>query len=368
MEQLRPSTLTISERALRDNFRAVRAYLGGDVRYLAVVKADAYGHGARDVSRIALSEGAAGLAVALVEEGVALRDAGIDAPILVLGGVSADGAREAVRRRIAVALYDQGTLRALSDEARRSGVPALVHLKIDTGMGRVGVRGDAALDRLLGALKSSPAVLCEGVFTHFAAADDPGFTALQNERFARALARVRAEGFRPMAHAAASEALLRYPACRYDCVRPGVVLYGASVNVLCPGIRPAQRLTTRAVRLETIEAGETVGYGRTFTANRATVVATLPVGYGDGYPRALSGKASALVRGARVPLIGRVCMDMLMVDATEVPGVSENDEFVLLGDQGDQRITPDELAALSEKIPYEIMLGFSPRIPRRLGV
>ena len=203
----------------------------------------------------------------------------------------------------------------------------------------------------------------EGIFTHFCVADtDPEFTEIQNRRFAEALARTREAGFAPIAHAAATSAMLE-PAYQYDMVRAGIGLYGSCMDALSGELRHAQTLTTRPVRIERLAAGDTVGYGRTFTARRDSTIMTLPIGYGDGYPRILSNRASVLVKGRRAPLAGRVCMDMLMADITDIPGVTLDDEVVLMGAQGDERITPDELAALAETIPYEIMLGFSARIP-----
>lgn len=361
----RPTRLEISCGRLRDNFRAIRRHLDGRARMMAVVKADAYGHGAAVTARIALREGADHLAVALVEEGIELRRAGFRAPILVLGGVSPEGIPAALENDLTLALYDKELLTQMQTHAAGMNACAKVHLKIDTGMNRVGLLPGEALRDMLKTLENCPNVRTDGVFTHFCAAgSDPGFTALQNRRFLKALDMVRAAGHKTIAHAAASEALLGDSALWHDMVRPGIVQYGCQVTDLLPEVKPAQRLLTRPVRLMWIGPGDTVGYGRTFTAKRPTLVATLPIGYGDGYPRILSNKACALVRGKRVPAIGRVCMDLMMIDVSDVPGVTLWDEVVLMGEQGSERITPDELAGLAETIPYEIILGFSARIPR----
>ena len=268
-----------------------------------------------------------------------------------------------MRANAAQAVYLPEMLDVLQDEAARTGIRAKAHLKLDTGMSRIGVRDAAALDALLERWKDCPDVEMEGVFTHFCVADsDPEFTALQNRRFAAALERIRAAGYRPIAHAAATSAMLD-PALQYDMVRAGIGLYGTGVPSLADKLQYAQTLSTRPIRIQTIAAGDTVGYGRTFTARRETRVMTLPIGYGDGYPRLLSNRACALVRGRRAPLIGRVCMDMIMADVTDIPGACLDDEVVLLGRQGDERITPDELAECAETIPYEIMLGFGARVP-----
>lgn len=360
---VRPTIMRISTEAIAANARAIRARIPDGVRMMCVVKADAYGHDSVRTARKLLAAGADAFAVAIVEEAERLRDGGIDGMILVLGGAEEDSLRRAVRAGVSQAVYTPRTLEILQDEAARCGKRALAHLKIDTGMSRVGVRGEDDLEAMLAWWRHCPDVDMEGIFTHFCVADtDPGFTALQNERFSGALAAVRRAGFSPIAHAAASSAMLD-PALQYDMVRPGIVLYGSGVPALADELTWAQTLLTRPVRLQWISAGDTVGYGRTFTAGRDTLVMTLPIGYGDGYPRVLSNRASVLVRGKRAPLIGRVCMDMVMADVTDVPGVDLEDEVVLLGAQGDERITPDELADLAGTIPYEIMLGFAPRVP-----
>jgi len=360
---VRPTIMRISTEAIAANARAIRARIPDRVRMMCVVKADAYGHDSVRTARKLLAAGADAFAVAIVEEAERLRDGGIDGMILVLGGAEEDSLRRAVRAGVSQAVYTPRTLEILQDEAARCGKRALAHLKIDTGMSRVGVRGEDDLEAMLAWWRHCPDVDMEGIFTHFCVADtDPEFTALQNERFSGALAAVRRAGFSPIAHAAASSAMLD-PALQYDMVRPGIVLYGSGVPALADELTWAQTLLTRPVRLQWISAGDTVGYGRTFTAGRDTLVMTLPIGYGDGYPRVLSNRASVLVRGKRAPLIGRVCMDMVMADVTDVPGVDLEDEVVLLGAQGDERITPDELADLAGTIPYEIMLGFAPRVP-----
>ena len=362
MNSYRPTRLISHMSVIASNFRIVRAMAPG-VRHIAVVKADAYGHGALPVARTLLREGAWGLAVATVEEAVLLREGGIASPILVLGATTEAGLREDVSRGVSQAVFDPKDLLILEDEAEKTGRDAIAHLKVDTGMSRIGVRTEKALTALLDVWKDCPHVRMEGVFTHYAKADtDPEFTALQKARFEAAVSVVSKYGFAPIRHAAASTGIALGAAHHFDAVRPGIVLYGAAVCGQFPGIEPAQTLLTRPVRIEWIDAGDTVGYGGTFRAAEPTRVMTLPIGYGDGYPRILSGKSCVLVEGRRVPVIGRVCMDQLMVDVTSVPQASLESEAVLLGRQGDQRITPDELAELAQTIPYEIMLSFSQRV------
>jgi alanine racemase len=352
----------VSRAVLSANARAIRAELPPEVRFMAVVKADAYGHGLAGAAEAFLAGGADALAVAIVEEAIALRAAGVGAPILVLGGANGDSIEEAVRAGAAQAVYRPDMLFSLEKAAEKLGVPAAAHLKIDTGMSRIGVKGDEALARMLEAWRACPIVRMEGAFTHFAAADaDPVFTARQDERFREALGAVRAAGHRPLAHAAATFAF-EDPRYMHDMVRPGLALYGYGAKN--PKIRGAQTLVSRPVRIEKIGPGETVSYGRTFAAARETTVMTLPIGYGDGYPRVLSNRGQALVRGCRVNLVGRVCMDMVMLDVTDVPDVTLDTEVVLMGRQGNDEITPAELASHAGTIPYEIMLGFLPRVRR----
>lgn len=365
--EMRPTVMEISLGRLMENARVLRERVPAKVKMLCVVKADAYGHGAVP---FALALERAGLAdafaVAIVEEAIQLREAGVRGMILILGGACAESLSEAVRVGASQAVYTPQALRTLEAAACSQGVRARAHLKIDSGMSRIGVRSAQELDALLEVWKDCPHVEMEGCFTHFCAADgDPEFTARQDAVFMRQVDRVRAAGFAPVVHAAASTAMLdeRY---QHDMVRAGIGLYGSCMPGLETLLGHAQRLTSRPVRIETIQAGDTVGYGRTFRAQRDTVVMTVPIGYGDGYPRALSNRADVLVRGRRARVIGRVCMDMLMADVTDVPGVGLEDEVVLMGAQGAECITPDELAELSGTIPYEIMLGFLPRIPRKI--
>jgi len=357
--------LAISLDAIESNYHALRRVLNGRAKIIAVVKANAYGHGMIPVAERLATAGADMLAVANLDEAVALRDAGIAAPVLVVGALNPSGAREAVERSIEHAIWDTESLDALESAARAACKPALAHLKIDTGMNRLGVKGDAALAHLLGAWANRPNVQMKGIFTHFAAVDDDlAFTCAQNELFRGAIIAARRAGHSPEAHAAASAAIARGGELWYDYVRPGIALYGGSVCDVIEGLIPAQRLTTRPTRLQWIAAGETVGYGREFTTARDTLVMTLPVGYGDGYKRVLggqAGRARVLIRGTRAPVIGRVCMDQIMADVTRVPGASMGDEVTLLGKQGNDRITPDEMARWADTIPYEVMLGFGQR-------
>ena len=360
---MRPTRLEIADAVLGDNVLTLRRRIRSLTRMMAVVKADAYGHGLIETSRVALQCGADALAVATPDEGIRLRDAHTLAPILVLGGAFKEGLGESIERNLSLALYNEDTLFAMQEAAQSRGLTAHAHLKIDTGMNRIGLRSEASLRSMLERLSQCPNVKVEGMFTHFADALDPSFTAEQNARFRYALQIVRTAGHTPIAHASASAAMLADESMCHDMVRPGIAIYGASVRHLCDGLLPAQRLVTKPMCIEPVAIGDAIGYGREFVAARSMRVMTLPIGYGDGYPRNLGGKAAVLVRGKRAPIVGRVCMDMIMVDVTDVPDASMDDEVVLMGSQGDLRITPDELAAISGTIPYEIMLGFTNRVP-----
>ena len=268
-----------------------------------------------------------------------------------------------MRARVSPAVFAPDALARLEAAAVAENIPARAHLKVDTGMARIGTRGEAELDNLLSRWRDCPHVEMEGMFTHFAVADtQEDFTRAQDAAFQRAVARVHSAGFAPIVHDAATTGI-RYPDLCHDAVRPGIGLYGYCMREV-PGLQMAQRLTAKPVRIAWIEAGETVGYGRTFTAPRRTRIMTVPIGYGDGYPRILGNRADLLVCGRRAPIVGRVCMDMLMADVTDVPEVTMDSEIVLLGAQGGECIDADELAQTCDTIPYEIMLGFSPRVRR----
>lgn len=359
---MRQTEMRVSTGVLERNARALRAKIDPKVELMAVVKADAYGHGIVEGARAFLNGGAQRLAVAIAEEAQALRQAGIACPILILGGGCRESVIEAAAVDAAQAVFSAEMLGWLQEASEMLGRSVKAHLKVDTGMSRIGVRGKAELLKLLDAWKKCPGVIMEGIFTHFCVSEtDPEYTAQQNAAFEDAVCEARRAGFAPVAHAAATGAFLD-PRYQHDMVRPGLAMYGMGAPV--EGIMPAQTLVTRPVRIELIHRGEGVSYGRIFRAQRDTLVMTVPIGYGDGYPRALSGRAQALVKGRRVDQIGRVCMDMTMFDVTDVPGVSLEDEVVLMGAQGEERITPTELADKVDTIPYEIMLGFLPRVRR----
>jgi alanine racemase len=364
----RPTAAHIDLAALEHNYReAVRCADGRKV--LVVVKARAYGHGAATVARHLLKQGADMLGVAIVEEGRELREAGISAPVLVMGPLFPGQAAAVVASGLTPAVYSMPFALALSQAARERNTRVSVHVKIDTGMGRIGIPPETAPD-FIADLERLGNIDVEGLMTHFADADlrDKAFASKQMDRFEALLKTLDDRGTRiPLRHAANSAAVLDFRRALFTMVRPGLMLYG--YNPLEAGLdkadlMPVLSLVTRIAFLKHVPAGVPISYGRTFTTRRESLIATLPIGYADGYSRGLSNKGEALVRGARAPIVGRVCMDMCMIDVTGVPGVREGDEVALIGGQGRERITADELAEKTGTISYEVLCGIGARVPR----
>ncbi len=364
---IRPTLATIDLDALAWNFRQLKAYARAEV--LAVVKADAYGHGAVPCARRLEREGAGFLGVALTEEGLELRGAGVETPILVLGGAYGDRFDLLVGHDLTPVVFRPEHLEGLAAAARALGREAVAHLKLDTGMGRIGVQPED-LPAFLDAAKSHGVVL-EGLATHFANADlaDSALTARQVERATAAATLMRERGLGPRwLHLANSAATVAKPDAHGSLVRPGIMLYGEMPSPRFSGeisLRPVLRWTTAITHLKTVPEGTPISYGSRWTAPRPSVIATLPVGYADGYPRALTNTGEVLVGGRRTKIVGSVCMDQMMVDVTEVPGAAVGDEVVLLGCQGGENIGAGELAAHTGTIHYEIFCGIGPRVPRR---
>jgi alanine racemase len=380
---IRPTRAEVDLPALRHNLAAART-LAGKAQVLAVVKANAYGHGAVPVARCLEAEGVTCLGVALVEEGLELRNAGVKAPILVLGGSYEGGYELLVAYDLTPTVFQLEHVARLSYAAAAQGKPQVkAHLKVDTGMGRIGVAMDA-LPEFLERARGYPNVVLDGLASHYASADlsDAGqaqapagggrFTREQLARFKEALAVVRAKGYAPTwRHLSNSAGVLDVPGAHdgldLNLVRPGIMLYGLSPAGWLADradLRPVLSWKTGITHLKTVPKGTPISYGSTWVAPAEAVIATLPIGYADGYSRAYSSRASVLVRGRRVPIAGRVCMDMCMVDVTGVEGVQVGDEAVLLGRQGGEQIRAEELAALAQTIHYEVLCGVGARVPR----
>lgn len=388
---VRPTRAEVDLSALRANLRVVKRAAGA-ARVWAVLKADGYGHGGPAVARTLERAGVDGLAVALLEEAIELRDAGLRAPILVMGGYYGQAYDELLAHDLVPVVYDPSHFEGLSRALRARGgdEKAPVHLKIDTGMSRLGVRLDD-LGAILEHAKAFPQIRIDGLMTHLASADALGkdgdaSIAEQMARFDRGVALVRKHGHRPrFVHAANSAGLLRAPRidARYGAVRPGIALFGVDplapadrttplapdgTPLSAPVLRATLRVRTEIVALRTIPAGEGVGYGSTWRATRPSVIATVPLGYADGLPRALSNVGSMLVRGKRVPIVGAVSMDLSTIDVTDVAGARLRDEVVALGDQrgalGEDAISVEEIARTASLIPWDVMTSISRRVPR----
>ena len=355
--------------AISDNVRAFRRHVGRAVELIAVVKANAYGHGAVPVARAALEAGATRLAVHRAPEGVELRQAGIQAPILVMGYTPPGGAEMVARWRLAPSVITLEFARELSTQAAASGVQVPVHVKVDTGMSRYGLMPGEVVD-FLRALRGLPHLFLEGIFTHFATADWADLTHVRGQLalFEAVLAEARAAGIQaPLVHAANSAAAMALPEARFDAVRPGVALYGLEPSGEWPPVfelHPALTLKSRVSRVRELPAGSGVSYGRTFITRRPTLAALVPVGYGDGYHRLLSNRASVLIGGRRAPILGRICMDQFVADVSGIPDVRQDDEVVLIGRQGAEQVRAEELAKLAETINYEVTTSLLPRVTR----
>lgn len=368
----RPTWLEIDLSAIGRNTQLFKEIVGPDVRLLISLKADAYGHGALRVARTVIHNGADWLGVATVSEAEPLRRAGVDVPILVFGYIAPWQARDAVRMNLRATLYASDLARALSQAASDLGEQVRVHVKVDTGMARLGLRAEDVdgIVRFCDEVQSLPGVIFEGIFTHLATADsaDQSYALRQLDRFERVLTALDARGMRPpLVHAANSAAALTLPQARYDMVRPGIAIYGLSPSdevSLPEGFRPALAFKTQVAQVKEIPAGEGISYGATYVTSAPTRIAVLPVGYADGFRRAPANWGEVLVRGQRAPLVGRVCMDQCMIDVTHIPGVRQGDEVVLIGRQGEDELTANEVAQRLGTIAYEVTAELLARVPR----
>jgi alanine racemase len=362
----RPTVAVVDLGAIRHNVKTLKPPA---VEVMAVVKANGYGHGSVQVARAARAGGATWLGVALVEEGVELRDAGISGRILVLSEFPPGSEKEALSARLIPTLYTDEGLQRLSEAARARGRSVGVHVKVDTGMHRVGIHPDRAVQFVFDLVEAG--LELEGLWTHFAKSEDTtdALTWRQLDRFDDVVARLRHGDMVPRyLHAANSAAIMRVPESHFDLVRLGIGMYGLSPG---PGLveeadwklRPAMSLKSAVTMVKRVDAGEAISYGQSYSLQRPSTIATVPVGYADGYSRLLSGKAQVLVRGQRRPVAGTITMDQLMVDCGDDP-VETGDEVVLIGSQGEERIGTDQVAAWMGTVNYEVVCGVSERVPR----
>jgi alanine racemase len=363
----RPTRIRIDLDALTHNLRALRAHAG--VPVMAIIKANAYGHGLVPCGLHLQAQGVEQLGVAFLEEGVALRRAGVTVPILVMGGIFGPQASALIAHDLEITVSSIAKLRQVEAAAEAAGKRAIVHLKIDTGMERIGVHSYHAGPFIEAAVASRWCTL-KGVYSHLACADDPGsaMTAQQIARFLEACAHFERIGAPvPIRHLANSGGVLHYPDSHLDMVRPGIALYGELPDPAARAtvaLRPVLSLVSQVVYFKVVPAGQPVSYGATWAPRVDTRVVTIPIGYGDGWPRALSSKGEVLVRGRRQPMVGRVCMDQFMVDIGPGGTAYNEDEVVLIGAQDGQAIRCEDVATAAGTIPYEILVNLNTRIPR----
>lgn len=366
-ESFRPTRARVDLEAVAFNYRLVRA-AANPAQIWAVVKADGYGHGAVEVARRLAAEGCSRFAVSNLDEALELRHAGVEGSLLLLFGAEPALAGVLIEHRLVPLLSSLEAFRAMEAEGRHRSTAVEVHADFDTGMGRMGLFAEEA-GPLAEFLRRAEGVRLTGTSTHFARAGESGdFTGVQIERFDSILATLRAGGVNPgLVHAANSAAALVEPRARYDAVRAGIALYGVSPE---PGLaaardlRPAMEWSTDVLLVRELAAGSPLSYGASFVTRRRSLIATLPVGYADGFRRALSNRGEVIVGGRRAPVVGRVCMDLTLVDVTDIPGVRAGDEAVLLGRRGDVSITVEEMAERLDTIGYEVLCALGCRVPR----
>jgi alanine racemase len=370
---IRPTWAEINLNNLAFNLHSVKTFVGQNLKYMAVVKADAYGHDAVQCARRFESEGIDWFGVALPEEGLELRAAGIKTPILCLGGFWFGQENLLLDYNLTPVIYQMDKAKSYDGAAKKHGVIASTHIKIDTGMGRIGVRFDE-VDKFSEELRNLNHLNVEGLMTHFAAADnlsENDFTNLQIKRFNECVAIFENKGFRPVyKDLANSPGAIVHENSREDMVRLGGILYGLGGDVLPKGVKKPElkavmSVFTQVTHLKKVPKGETLGYSRTFRTRKDSLIATIPIGYEDGLPRILSNSGSVIVRGHFAPVVGRISMDWTIIDVSDIPNVKLEDEVVIIGEQNGLRISAEELAQKSETISYEITCGINRRVPKK---
>lgn len=367
----RPAWAEIDLDALRHNVREIRRIVKPGTGLMAVVKANAYGHGVVPVCRAALDSGVSWLGVALLQEALQLRRSGITAPIVVLGYTPDEDAAEVVANDISQTVFTVENALVLAAAARKIGRKARVHIKIDTGMSRLGFPVSQETLQAILRLAGIPELAVEGIYTHFATSDeaDKSFVKEQFARFRWILGKLEEMGLAiPWKHCANSGAVIDLPETHLDLVRPGIILYGHypsdQVRHDTVDLKPVMSLKARVAFVKEVPANTSISYGRIYYTSRTSRIATIPLGYADGYLRLLSNRGEVLVHGRRAPVVGRVCMDQMMVDVTDIPGVVQGDEVVLMGRQGSEEITAEELAKRLGTVNYELLCMISERVPR----
>ncbi|HHW49366.1 MAG TPA: alanine racemase [Clostridiaceae bacterium] len=354
------------------NVQEIRRITNKNAEIMGVVKADAYGHGVMEVVQTLLDNGVSRLAVAMLDEAVQLRMHGVDVPILILGYTDPVNVEEIIKNDITQTVFSYDLAKVLSDAAVKLGKSAKIHIKIDTGMTRIGfIPCESAVKNIV-AISKLPGIVIEGLFTHFASADeiDTSYTYMQFEKFMGLCGELDDAGVHiPIKHVCNSAAIVKFPEMHLDLVRPGIMLYGLypsdDVDKKSIDLKPAMTLKAIVIQVKEVKKGTCISYGRTFVTNRTSKIATVPIGYADGYTRLLSNKGKVLVNGQLAPIVGRICMDQCMVDVTDLEGeVKVGDEVVLFGKQGNKEITVEDIASSIGTINYEVVSLIGRRIPR----
>ena len=364
----RPTVAEIDLRSLEYNYRQLKKRIPKGVKLLAVVKADAYGHGAIPVALKLEELGVEYLGVAISDEGVVLRKGGVKTPILILGGIYKEDIDQVLQYELTPVVFQKESLKLLTKATERWPKKVRVHLKVDTGMGRLGVPLNL-WPTFLKELKKFSKIEIEGILSHFSLTDDQdGYTTYQWREFQRAVAMAKKMGIScKYLHMAGSAILTAFPSYSGNLVRPGIMLYGSYPSPVFKNViqlKPVLTLKTHIHFLKRVPPGTKISYGGIFVTKRESLIATLPIGYADGYSRHLSNKGEVLIRGRRAPVVGRVCMDFMMVDVTDIQKVSLGDEVILMGRQGRQQITAEEIAEKINSISYEVLCLIGKRVPR----
>lgn len=371
MNLVRPVWAEIDLDNLANNMKEIRRLTDKKAKVTAVIKADGYGHGAKYIAQTLLENGADRFAVAVLDEALELRNSDVTVPILVLGYTQPDRAKAIIENNIEQAVYSYELAKALSEEAVKQNKEAKIHIKLDTGMGRIGLRADESAIDCIKEIYELPNLTIEGMFTHFAIADekDKTYTEEQFNKFMWVANRLEEEGIKiRLKHCGNSATIIDLPKMHLDMVRAGIILYGLApsqdVELEKINLKQVMSLKVRITHVKEINPGESVSYGRKFIASRKSKIASLPIGYADGYTRMLSGKAEALINGIKVPVVGRICMDQCMIDVTGIEDVKVGDEVVLFGKQKGSFISIDEIAEKLGTINYEVVCMIGKRVPR----
>ncbi len=356
--------------ALSNNIRNIKKYIGAEKKLLAVVKADAYGHGYLNVAKTMLENGADYLSVAFIDEGEQLRKHGIKCPILILGYTSEADLERVVNADIIPTIYHLSAAKKLSEIAKKAGKTVKIHIKVDSGMNRIGFLCNSESADIIEKINNLDNIEIEGIFTHFSCADEESeYTKIQFEKFMDFTSELEKRGIKiPVKHACNSAGIVRFPEYHLDMVRAGIICYGMSpggkADITKLELQPVMSIKTTLTKVQEIEAGEKISYGATFVSEKPMTIATIPIGYADGYLRSLSGKAEVIVGGEYAKLVGRICMDQCIIDVTNVNNIKVEDEVVVVGSLGDKCVSFDELAQKSDTINYELLCLIGKRVPR----